>query len=144
MTSRGPARPSCGLHSPPLADRSLPCRLLMCRCDALLLRVGHGTRHILRRQMSSASMRYPIRKVLVGILGLFLLPLAVHAALYAGKDRPASFRDADWSSVGMLPAADADPEARFLVFTGRTGRRKGIFAVHRWAVLTPETVRSWG
>jgi hypothetical protein len=41
-------------------------------------------------------MRPAVRKVLVGILILFLLPLAVHAALYAGKDRPASFRDADW------------------------------------------------
>src|SRR4029450_6279221 len=112
--------------------RRLPCRLLMCRCDALPLHVGHGTRHILlRRQMSSASMRYSIRKVLVGILALFLLPLAVHAALYAGKDRPASFRDADWSSVGMLPPADADRDARFLVFTGRTGRWKGIFPVPR-------------
>src|SRR5439155_510489 len=60
----------------------------------------------------SKSMRHAVRKVLVGILILFLLPLAVHAALYAGKDRPASFRDADWSSVGMLPPADADRDAR--------------------------------
>ncbi len=88
-------------------------------------------------------MRHPIRKVLVGILALFLLPLAVHAALYAGKDRPASFRDADWSSVGMLPAADDDHEARFLVFTGRTGRWKGIFAVHSWIVFKPENATSW-
>ena len=87
---------------------------------------------LLRRQMSSASMRYSIRKVLVGILALFLLPLAVHAALYAAKDRPASFRDADWSSVGMLPAADADREARFLVFTGRTGRWKGLCRTGSW------------
>src|SRR5919197_2474420 len=111
----------------------------MCRCDILPLRVGHGTRHILlRRQMSSASMRYSIRKVLIGILALFLLPLGLHAALYAGKDRPASFRDADWSSVGMLPAASAEPEARFLIFTGRTGRWKGIFAVDSWVVFKPE------
>jgi hypothetical protein len=46
-------------------------------------------------------MRRPVRKVLVAILALFLFPLAVHAALYASKDRPASFRNADWSSVGM-------------------------------------------
>jgi hypothetical protein len=88
-------------------------------------------------------MRPAVRKVLVGILILFLLPLAVHAALYAGKDRPASFRDADWSSVGMLPPADADRDARFLVFTGRTGRWKGIFAVHSWVVVKPENATSW-
>ena len=88
-------------------------------------------------------MRRPIRKVLIGILALFLLPLAAHAALYAGKDRPASFRDADWSSVGMLPAASADREARLLVFTGRTGRWKGIFAVHSWVVFKPENAATW-
>ena len=88
-------------------------------------------------------MRPAVRTVLVGILILFLLPLAVHAALYAGKDRPRSFRDADWSSVGMLPPADADRDARFLVFTGRTGRWKGIFAVHSWVVFKPDNATSW-
>src|SRR6516162_9995433 len=91
----------------------------------------------------SKSMRHAVRKVLVGILILFLLPLAVHAALYASEDRPSSFRDADWSSVGMLPPADADRDARFLVFTGRTGRWKGIFAVHSWVVFKPENATSW-
>ena len=85
----------------------------------------------------------PVRKVLLVILALFLFPLGVHAALYASKERPASFRDADWSSVGMLPAAGADREARFLVFTGRTGRWKGIFAVHSWVVFKPENATTW-
>ena len=85
----------------------------------------------------------PIRKVLLVILALFLFPLGVHAALYASKERPASFRDADWSSVGMLPEAAADREARFLVFTGRTGRWKGIFAVHSWVVFKPENATAW-
>src|SRR4029079_11757758 len=66
-----------------------------------------------------------------------------HGGLYARKGRPASFRDADWSSVGMLPAANADREARFLVFTGRTGRWKGIFAVHSWVVFKTEHASSW-
>ena len=81
----------------------------------------------------------PVRKVLLVILALFLFPLGVHAALYASKERPASFREADWSSVGMLPEAGADREARFLVFTGRTGRWKGIFAVHSWVVFKRKT-----
>ena len=88
-------------------------------------------------------MRSPIRKVLTGILALFLFPLAVHAALYASKERPGSFRDADWSSVGMLPPADSDREARLLVFTGRTGRWKGVFAVHSWVVFKGEGASSW-
>jgi hypothetical protein len=89
------------------------------------------------------SMRRPIRKVLLLFLALFLLPLAVHAALYASKDHPASFRDADWSSVGMLPPASADPGARLIVFTGRTGRWKGIFSVHSWVVFKSEGAANW-
>jgi hypothetical protein len=88
-------------------------------------------------------MRSPVRKVLVAILAVFLFPLAVHAALYAGKDRPTSFRNADWSSVGMLPPATADRAARLLVFTGRTGRWKGIFSVHSWVVFKPENAATW-
>ena len=88
-------------------------------------------------------MRRPTRKVLLAIFLLFLAPLAVHAALYAGKDHPASFRQANWSSVGMLPAATAHREARLLIFTGRTGRWKGIFSVHSWVVFKPEGARNW-
>jgi hypothetical protein len=88
-------------------------------------------------------MRGPLAKVLLAILAFFLVPLAVHAALHASKDRPGSFRDADWSSVGMLPPAPSDNEARLLIFTGRTGRWKGYFAVHSWVVLKPEAASAW-
>src|SRR5438876_8830695 len=117
----------------------------MCRYAASPLCGRDGTRHITvpEARSHSKSMRPAVRKVLVGILILFLLPLALHAALYLSKERPASFRDADWSSIGMLPPADADREARFLVFTGRTGRWKGIFAVHSWVVFKPENATTW-
>jgi hypothetical protein len=88
-------------------------------------------------------MPRPVRSVLVAILTIFFFPLAIHAMLYAGKDRPSSFRTADWSSVGMLQPATADREARLLVFTGRTGRWKGIFAVHSWVVFKPENASTW-
>ena len=88
-------------------------------------------------------MRHPARTVLTLILALFIFPLALHALFYAGKDHPASYRDADWSSVGMLPPASADREARLLIFTGRTGRWKGIFSVHSWVVFKPESAASW-
>src|SRR3977135_3667808 len=88
-------------------------------------------------------MRRPVRKVLIGLLALFLFPLAVAPRLHAAKARPASFRDADWSSTGMLPPASADRDARLLVFTGRTGRWKGIFAVHSWVVFKPENASAW-
>jgi hypothetical protein len=88
-------------------------------------------------------MPHAARKVLSAILALFIFPLAAYAALYASREHPASYRDADWTSVGMLPAAASDREARLLVFTGRTGRWKGIFAVHSWVVLKPENATTW-
>jgi Protein of unknown function (DUF3750) len=94
--------------------------------------------------MPNPPARSRSRKVLTAVLALFLFPLAVHAAIYSVKDqRGASFRDADWSSVGMLPPATADSNARLIVFTGRTGRWKGIFSVHSWVVFKPERATTW-
>jgi hypothetical protein len=81
--------------------------------------------------------------MITGILLLFLFPLAVHAAFYVSREQPASFREANWSSVGMLPPATADRDARLLVFTGHTGRWKGIFSVHSWIVFKPENATTW-
>jgi hypothetical protein len=89
------------------------------------------------------AMRRPIKKTVLTILAIFLLPLAVHGALYSVQSRPQSYDRADWSSTGMLPEANADPAARLLVFTGRTGRWKGIFSVHSWVVFKPENAANW-
>ena len=77
------------------------------------------------------------------ILAIFLFPLAVHGALYSVQSRPQSYDRADWSSTGMLPAANAEREARVLIFTGRTGRWRGIFAVHSWVVFKEENAANW-
>ena len=54
------------------------------------------------------GMRRPIKKIVLTILAIFLFPLAVHGALYSVQTRPQSYARADWSSTGMLPAANAD------------------------------------
>ena len=77
------------------------------------------------------------------LLVLFLLPVAAQAALFAFKNRPGSWRDADWSSAGSLPAANADKDARVVVFSGRTGGWKGVVAVHSWIVFKPENAKIW-
>ena len=89
------------------------------------------------------AMRRPIKKTVLTILAIFLIPLAVHGALYSARSKPQSYERADWSSTGMLPDASADRAARLLIFTGRTGRWKGIFAVHSWVVFKPENAASW-
>jgi len=91
-----------------------------------------------------APTRRSRRKTLMlAILILFLLPVAARAALFAFENRPSSWRDADWSSTGSLPSATADPGARILVFSGRTGGWKGVVAVHSWIVFKRENARSW-
>jgi uncharacterized protein DUF3750 len=116
----------------------------MCDDDAQALHQHAGARHIpVPEALFFPHMRKPLQKVLTTILALFLFPLAVHAALYSAKDRPGSYRDADWGSVGMLGAANTDLGARLMIFTGRTGRWKGIFSVHSWVVFKPENATTW-
>src|SRR3954452_14064675 len=94
--------------------------------------------------MQVVEGRRSVRKsIVIVFLALFLLPLAVSAALFAFEGRPGSWRDADWSSIGSLPPADQHPEARLLVLSGRTGGWKGVVAVHSWIVLKPENARRW-
>jgi Protein of unknown function (DUF3750) len=83
------------------------------------------------------------KRIVLIILALFLLPVAARAALYAYEGGPRSWREADWSSTGSLPAADAHPGARVLVMTGQTGGWKGAVAVHSWVVFKRENARSW-
>ena len=85
-----------------------------------------------------------LRNIIVCIiLIVFLLPVMVRASVYAFGRHPTSWRDADWSSTGMLPPASADPTARVLVMSGRAGGLKGAFAVHSWIVLKPANAKAW-
>ena len=81
--------------------------------------------------------------IMLTLLTLFLLPVAARAALFVFEDRPGGWRNADWSSVGALPAASAHPEARILVLSGRTGGLKGVVAVHSWIVFKRQDAKSW-
>jgi Protein of unknown function (DUF3750) len=94
-------------------------------------------------RISTRNMYLRVKAVLLTLLALFLLPLAVRVALTAFEDRPRSWHDADWSSIGSLPPAASHPEARVLVMSARTGRWKGIFATHSWVVLKGENARAW-
>lgn len=68
---------------------------------------------------------------------LIVLPIAAGTALTYSKGWPTSWRSANWSSAGLLPAASADRDAVVYVMAARSGRWKGIFAVHHWLVLKP-------
>jgi hypothetical protein len=78
-----------------------------------------------------------IRFIATFAIVLILLPIAAGTALTYSKGWPTSWSAADWSSAGLLPAASADRDAAVYVMAARSGRWKGIFAVHHWLVLKP-------
>jgi len=77
------------------------------------------------------------------LLAAFLLPIAVRAALYPFENRPHSWRDADWSSIGSLPRPERHPAARVLVLAGRTGGLKGVVSLHSWVVIKRKDAPRW-
>jgi len=93
--------------------------------------------------MDQPARRSRRKLIVLTILALFLLPVAARAALFAYENGPRSWREADWSSTGSLPAASVYRPARVLVMSGQTGGWKGAVAVHSWIVLKRENARSW-
>lgn len=84
-----------------------------------------------------------LRFASLGFLGLFLAPLALHAAWWVSTDNAVAWSEADWSSAHLLPAARAKPEALVHVYAARTGRWKGIFAHHSWIVVKERGASSY-
>jgi hypothetical protein len=94
--------------------------------------------------MRPAPSRRALRKpIVLTVLALFLIPILARAAVFAVGNAPRSWRDADWSSTGTLPAAPHYKPARLLVFTGTTGSWKGVFSVHSWIVLKHAGAPTW-
>lgn len=76
-----------------------------------------------------------IRRVSALLILVFLLPAAATAAWWSAKERPASWRAADWSASGLLSDPAAAPDAAIYLMAARTGGLKGAFSVHSWIVL---------
>lgn len=76
-----------------------------------------------------------LKRLSIFVLTVFVVPSLATLAWWAIIDRPGSYRDADWTSAGILPPADANQEAAVYLFAARTGGLKGAFSVHSWIVL---------
>lgn len=81
------------------------------------------------------KMKKLIRGLILGFLLLFMSPLAVYAVVYSQTPWPENWSVADWSSAGILPDPQQNTGAVVKIYSARTGRWKGIFAVHTWLVL---------
>lgn len=77
-------------------------------------------------------------KVLFVLFVVFILPAIAHFGVWALSDRPSSWRNAQWSSAGVLPSNPSKDDAAVYVLTARTGGLKGAFATHSWLVLKPK------
>ncbi|AUX75568.1 MULTISPECIES: DUF3750 domain-containing protein [Sinorhizobium] len=79
-----------------------------------------------------------LRRLLIVFAIIYLLPALASAGLWYFKERPQSWRDADWSSAGILPEASISPQAAIYVFSATTGGMKGAVASHAWIVTKDE------
>lgn len=76
--------------------------------------------------------------VLLAFALVYVVPTGLHAALWSAEAREDNWRQADWSSTGLLAPASETSEAVVQVFSARAGRWRGIFANHSWIVIKPE------
>ncbi|OCW56797.1 DUF3750 domain-containing protein [Hoeflea olei] len=72
------------------------------------------------------------------LLLCFVAPALASLGVRAASSHPGSWRSADWSSAGLLPAATEQSEPAVYVMAARTGGLKGGLAVHSWIVTKPE------
>ena len=88
-----------------------------------------------RADLPKSAMMFLARLLLV-IVGLFLLPLGAHALWWSLREDVApNYRQADWSSASLLPLPATAPDAIVAVYAARVGRWRGIFAHHTWVVV---------
>lgn len=74
-------------------------------------------------------------RLVIFVSVVFFVPAMLSLAMWAAKERPGSWRHADWGSAGILRPAGADPGAAVYVMAARTGGMKGALSVHSWIVL---------
>jgi hypothetical protein len=80
-------------------------------------------------------MRRLITYPLLFILAIFITPAVLHMGMWwLSSNQPGSWRQANWSSAGILPAPKVDDAAIYLL-SARTGGMKGALASHSWLVV---------
>ena len=84
-----------------------------------------------------------LRRLFLAFAIIYLLPALASAGLWYFKERPQSWRDADWSSAGILPDAASSKEAAIYIFSATTGGMKGAVASHAWIVTKDEGAPSY-
>ncbi|KQQ81861.1 DUF3750 domain-containing protein [Aureimonas sp. Leaf324] len=79
-----------------------------------------------------------LRAAFLGLVLVFLLPAALSLLVWKLGEHPASWREANWTSAAVLPAAGAGETAAVYIMAARTGGLKGALSEHSWIVLKPQ------
>jgi hypothetical protein len=75
-----------------------------------------------------------VKRLMILIFLVYLLPTFAAAGLWAMQEHPARWSDARWTSAGILPKPEASPDAGVYIFSAMTGGLKGAVASHAWIV----------
>jgi len=84
-----------------------------------------------------------LKRLLLLIFVVYLLPTFAAAGLWAIKDRPGRWSDANWGSAHILPEPRLAQEAAVYVFSAATGGLKGAVASHAWIVTKEKGAASY-
>ncbi|MFC3074122.1 DUF3750 domain-containing protein [Shinella pollutisoli] len=84
-----------------------------------------------------------VRTLLLVFLAVYLMPPLASAGYWYMRERPQSWREADWTSAGILPEPEEARAASIHVFSAATGGMKGAFASHAWIVTKEESARAY-
>ncbi|WP_137135422.1 DUF3750 domain-containing protein [Rhizobium sp. FKY42] len=84
-----------------------------------------------------------LKRLLLAIFAIYLLPTFASAGWWALQDRPARWSEANWGSAGILPEASQSDEAAVYVFSAKTGGLKGAVASHAWIVTKEKGARTY-
>ncbi len=87
-------------------------------------------------------MRF-VKRLLLAVLIVYLLPALASAGWWYVKERPGSWREANWSSAGVLPKAEDSRAAAIYIFSAATGGMKGAVASHSWIVTKADGDRPY-
>lgn len=91
--------------------------------------------HAFAMMLLTSFLPTALKSIAFVFLLFFVTPLAVRAALDWRDVNGQSWSGADWSSTGQLPRPSAQTPPMVRVYAARTGRWRGIFAVHTWIVV---------
>lgn len=84
-----------------------------------------------------------LKRLLIAFAIVYLLPALASAGWWALRDRPSSWREARWTSAGILPRPQDDPGAAIYILSAATGGMKGAVASHSWIVTKPRNAGAY-